>query len=172
MSKREKLEQKGYKTYENSEINVYWNPKVCQHATECVRGNSEVFDYQRRPWVDINAASPEEIAGIIDRCPSGALQYDLKKEDNIRIKFEEENNSSTAYDGDTMIGQCHFARLKERWVITLTEVDENYGGRGIAKKLVLKVIEAARREKVKILPSCPYAKKLIMSNPEEYEDIL
>lgn len=77
MSKRTELESKGYKTYENDEILVFWNPNLCQHAQECVKGNSDVFDVTRRPWVDVNAAASIEIAEIIDRCPSGALKYEL-----------------------------------------------------------------------------------------------
>lgn len=77
MSKEELL-QKGYKAYENDEICVFWKPRLCEHATECIRGNSDVFDVSRRPWVDVSQAPASEIAEIIDRCPSGALKYELK----------------------------------------------------------------------------------------------
>ena len=77
MSKRSQLESKGYKTYENDEIYVFWNPELCQHAQECIKGNKDVFDVTRRPWVDVNAAPASKIAEIIDRCPSGALLYEL-----------------------------------------------------------------------------------------------
>ena len=78
MSKKEDLIKNGYKAYENDDIIVYWNPDLCQHATECVRGNSQVFNLNKRPWVDLSAASAEEISKIIDKCPSGALKYELK----------------------------------------------------------------------------------------------
>lgn len=78
MSQDELLEN-GYKAYENDEIVVYWNPELCVHAAECIRGNSEVFDVSRRPWVDVSKAPAGEIAEIIDRCPSGALKYELKR---------------------------------------------------------------------------------------------
>ena len=41
-------------------------------------GNSKVFDVTRRPWVDLSYAPANEIAEIIDKCPSGALKYELK----------------------------------------------------------------------------------------------
>lgn len=78
MSIKEELIEKGYKAYENDEIIVFWKPDLCEHATECVRGNSKVFDVTRRPWVDLSYASSKEIAEIIDKCPSGALKYKLK----------------------------------------------------------------------------------------------
>lgn len=60
---------------------------------------------------------------------------------NIEIKFEAKNNQSVAYDGNNAIGRCKFARLNGQWVITLTE--KEYGGQGIGKQLVLKVIDEA-----------------------------
>ena len=39
MTKREELEQQGFKTYENDEIQVFWNPSICQHAGKCAKGN-------------------------------------------------------------------------------------------------------------------------------------
>nr|WP_120491238.1 (4Fe-4S)-binding protein [Corynebacterium lactis] len=68
----------GYKAYEADGVVIYWKADLCQHSRNCVRGNPNVFEYERRPWIDPTAASPEEIATVIDRCPSGALKYRLK----------------------------------------------------------------------------------------------
>ena len=87
MTKKEELEAKGFKTYENEDIQVFWNPKLCQHAGKCVMGNGKVFEVGRRPWVDLSQAPATEIADIIDRCPSKALQYELLNP--ISIVFEE-----------------------------------------------------------------------------------
>lgn len=65
------------KEYKNDQIIVYWVPERCAHPGTCLRLLPEVFNLHRRPWVDINAASPEAIIQTIDRCPSGALQYSL-----------------------------------------------------------------------------------------------
>ena len=67
------------KIYENDEIRVFWKPELCEHAGECIRGNAKVFDVSRRPWIDISQAPSSEIAIIIDRCPSGAIKYKIKK---------------------------------------------------------------------------------------------
>ncbi len=34
-----------------------------------------MFDPEARPWVNLAAASPDEMARVIDTCPSGALSY-------------------------------------------------------------------------------------------------
>ena len=67
------------RTYENDEIIVYWDSDLCIHVAECLKGNGEVFNVNNRPWVDLSKASAEEIARVIDLCPSGALRYELKK---------------------------------------------------------------------------------------------
>ena len=169
MTKKEELEARGFKTYENEDIQVFWNPKLCQHAAKCVMGNGKVFEVGRRPWVDLSQAPATEIADIIDRCPSMALQYNLLNP--ISVVFEEVLDRSAAYDRGKQIGECEFEESDNRWVITHTGVREAYEGKGIARKLVLKVVEAARAKGVKILPVCSYAKKL-MAGKEEFKDVL
>lgn len=39
MATKEEILKKGYITYENENIKVFWNPKICQHVGKCVRGN-------------------------------------------------------------------------------------------------------------------------------------
>lgn len=67
-----KLVQKEYK---GNGIDVYFTPALCIHAAECVKGLPLVFDTTRRPWVDPEQGNAAAIAQIIERCPSGALQY-------------------------------------------------------------------------------------------------
>ncbi len=80
---------------------------------------------------------------------------------DIEIRFEKENNRSAAYDGDRRIGLCEYEISGGNWVITHTETDPAYGGRGIAKKLVLCVKEAADAEQITIVPVCSYAVKVL-----------
>ena len=77
----------------------------------------------------------------------------------ISIIFEESTNRSAAYDGEKQIGECEFDVVDGVWAITHTGVCPEYGGKGIAGKLVEKVIEEARSRNAKIQPLCSYAKK-------------
>jgi uncharacterized Fe-S cluster protein YjdI len=65
--------------YETDDIAVTFDPKVCIHSGVCVRGLPAVFDVHRQRWVDVKAAPAGEIAAQIARCPSGALQVELKR---------------------------------------------------------------------------------------------
>ena len=169
MSMREELEKQGYKTYENDEIEVFRNPGICQHAGKCARGIPAVFDPKRRPWIDLSQASAKAIAAVIDQCPSGALRYELK--DPVSVVFEEDAHRSAAYIDGEQLGECEFSPSKTTWIISHTGVEPAYEGRGIARRLVEKVIEEARTRKVKIMPLCPYARKMMVGN-EEYNDML
>ncbi len=68
------------------------------------------------------------------------------------------------------------AKIIYRWenqvmVIEHTEVDASLGGQGIGKKLVEAAVAYARAHQIKILPLCPYAKKVLERGPE-YADVL
>ena len=69
------------------------------------------------------------------------------------------------------VGECEFTVEDSVWSITHTGVDPAYGGRGIAKMLVLKVVEEARKGNVRINPTCSYARRM-MEGKEEYSDVL
>ncbi|MFW6694565.1 (4Fe-4S)-binding protein [Streptomyces sp. MAR4 CNX-425] len=66
------------KTYEGRSITVTFEVARCRHAAECVTGLPEVFDPGERPWVRPDGAGAERVAEVVRRCPSGALQYELK----------------------------------------------------------------------------------------------
>jgi uncharacterized Fe-S cluster protein YjdI len=61
--------------YPSDGITVIWDATRCIHTGRCLRGLPEVFDLDKRPWIDVAAASPEDIAAIIRRCPTDALRY-------------------------------------------------------------------------------------------------
>lgn len=63
----------GAKRYTNGEITILWQPALCQHTGICFRGLPDVFDPRRRPWIQPDAASTEEIVAQVAKCPSGAL---------------------------------------------------------------------------------------------------
>lgn len=61
------------KTYESDEVVVTFDPGLCIHARECVHGLSDVFDVEKKPWVQPEHASADAIVDVVSRCPTGAL---------------------------------------------------------------------------------------------------
>ncbi|MBK7981003.1 MAG: (4Fe-4S)-binding protein [Ignavibacteriae bacterium] len=70
------MEEKRVK-YKSDKIIVSFAPDVCIHAAECVRGLPSVFNTSKKPWINIAGADQSEIISVIERCPSGALKYEL-----------------------------------------------------------------------------------------------
>jgi uncharacterized Fe-S cluster protein YjdI len=70
------------KHYSNSEITVIWKSEICIHSGNCVRGLQEVFNPQKRPWINIQGGSTESIINTVNNCPSGALTYKRNSEMN------------------------------------------------------------------------------------------
>ncbi|OJW81862.1 MAG: GNAT family N-acetyltransferase [Bacteroidetes bacterium 46-16] len=61
---------------------------------------------------------------------------------------------------------------KEKIIIEHTEVDEKYKGQGVGMKLLAELVAWARKEQVKIIPLCPFAKAAMEKRAEEYKDVL
>lgn len=62
------------KAYEGAEVTVSFDGARCEHAAECVHGLPAVFDTNRRPWIDPDGASADDVIEVVGRCPSGALR--------------------------------------------------------------------------------------------------
>ena len=63
------------RVYRADRIEVTWAPRRCIHAGACFSNSPEVFDPRARPWVRVDAASPEVIERTVRLCPSGALTF-------------------------------------------------------------------------------------------------
>ena len=46
--------------YKNDKLVVRYDPAICIHAAECVRGLPSVFNVSKKPWIDVNGASPAD----------------------------------------------------------------------------------------------------------------
>jgi uncharacterized Fe-S cluster protein YjdI len=60
--------------FKGAHITITYDDAVCTHAANCVRSLPTVFDADRSPWIEPNAASVEEIVATVNACPSGALR--------------------------------------------------------------------------------------------------
>ena len=79
----------------------------------------------------------------------------------IKINFDKKNKKSVAYDDNNIIGECIFIENKEYWNIIHTEVDKLHQGKGIARKLVEKIIKEAKKNNKILISECSYAKRII-----------
>lgn len=59
----------------------------------------------------------------------------------------------------------------DKIIIDHTEVNPGNNGKGYGKKMVAKAVEYAREKNIKIIPLCPFAKKVFDKTPE-FRDVL
>jgi uncharacterized protein len=70
-----------------------------------------------------------------------------------------------AVDGQT-VGLAAVADRGDQRVFYHTEVDEQFGGRGLATILVGEAIEATRADAKRVVPVCPMVAAFIKKHPE------
>jgi uncharacterized Fe-S cluster protein YjdI len=76
--------------YKSNDITVYFEPRLCIHSRNCVRGLRAVFNTSRKPWIQPDNASADEIARVVETCPTGALHYkrhDGKQDESADAKM-------------------------------------------------------------------------------------
>ncbi|MFN0274738.1 MAG: (4Fe-4S)-binding protein [Chitinophagales bacterium] len=66
--------------YTNGEVTIVWQPKLCQHSANCVRGLPAVFNSREKPWIKPGGATTQQIVEQVQKCPSGALSFFMNEE--------------------------------------------------------------------------------------------
>lgn len=89
----------------------------------------------------------------------------------MNIVFEENNKRVAAYDGEKLIGESKYNEFNNIWAANHTFVEPEYKGKGIAKQMLVALVEAARQKGKKIRPICPFIKSQFEKN-EEWSDVL
>ncbi len=59
----------------------------------------------------------------------------------------------------------------DRIIISHTEVDGSLKGKGVGKQLVSAAVAYARKNNIKIVPLCPFARSVFQKTPD-YNDVL
>ena len=68
------------KRYKTNDITVVWKPSLCIHAGECVKALPNVYKPKEKPWLTPENATKDELVAQINKCPSGALSFELPNE--------------------------------------------------------------------------------------------
>jgi uncharacterized protein len=149
------------------------------------RGTREIFAHlrEREPW-QFDAAHRRRFADHRDAretdVPGQLIEYfrgtdELESGEGTPAEAEvldvPEKNRYELRLGDRLIGLAAYRRRNGRIVFTHTEVDEACSGHGFGSRLAEAVLEDARRERLEVVPLCPFITGYIESHPE-YEDLV
>ncbi len=66
--------------YPGTGITIHYNKLQCSAAERCSKSLPAVFRHRRRPWIQPDHATVEDIMETIALCPSGALRYTVADE--------------------------------------------------------------------------------------------
>lgn len=72
------------KTYTHGDLTIVWKPGLCMHSERCWRDLPGVFNPKARPWIKADGADADTIMAQIEKCPSGALSYQMAGQENVR----------------------------------------------------------------------------------------
>jgi CDGSH-type Zn-finger protein/uncharacterized Fe-S cluster protein YjdI len=86
------------KAYRSEKITVFFDLERCIHSEECVRGLPEVFDPAKRPWIQPDRSNADQVAEVVMRCPTGALQFE-RRDGGAEEPIPERNIITVAVDG-------------------------------------------------------------------------
>ena len=88
-------------------------------------------------------------------------------------QIEEENKGRfEAIENKKQAGKITYTWAgQHKIIIDHTEVNPDFKGEGVAKKILNATIDFAKENKLKVIPLCPFAKSIIEKTPE-YQEVL
>ena len=89
----------------------------------------------------------------------------------VRVEHDAAAQRYEVYVDDRHAGLANYCDEDGRRVLTLTEVDPEFGGRGLAGHLAKRAFDDAREAGLRVVPECSYMANYIERH-EEYADLV
>lgn len=74
-------------------------------------------------------------------------------------------------DGEDQLAEMAVGIRGKNLTAYHTEVDPKAEGKGMAKRLLAAMVEYARKNKMQVIPLCPFVHAQFKRHPEEYADV-
>lgn len=130
--------------YKGEEITVSYDLARCIHAATCVKRLPAVFDIDKKPWVQPDNASADDVAKVVARCPSGALHSSQAEEAPTESKvsiaadgpvYVNAKTKLQTLDGellleDTRIALCRCGQSKNKPLCDNAHIDAEFADSG------------------------------------------
>ena len=78
------------KDYSLGPLAVSFDSALCIHTGKCLQGAPGVFNLKQRPWIQLDKDTEAHIVETVNRCPSGALQWQVS-DDHLEDGVETES---------------------------------------------------------------------------------
>jgi predicted GNAT family acetyltransferase len=91
--------------------------------------------------------------------------------EDVQVRdISDESRYEIHVDGE-LAGFTEYAMHGDEIDFLHTEIDEKFGGRGLASRLIREVLDEARRRELRVMPYCPFVRKFVVEHPE-YRDLV
>lgn len=74
-------------------------------------------------------------------------------------------------ENDALIAEMQIDISENELTVYHTEVLPDHEGKGLAKKLLLAMVDYARKNNLKVIAFCPYVVAQFKRHPEDYADV-
>lgn len=93
----------------------------------------------------------------------------------MEIQHEEKGSKGAFFvkEKDVRLAEMTYSLTNNSiMIIDHTEVDDVLRGKSVGAQMVKAAVEFARKNQLKIIPLCPFAKSVFDKKKEEYQDVL
>ena len=90
----------------------------------------------------------------------------MNDSDDVRVVDESERSRFEIRAGGELAGHAEYRLPPGRMVLTHTEVDDRFQGRGLAGRLARTALDSARERDLLVTPLCSYIADYIRKHPE------
>ena len=90
----------------------------------------------------------------------------------IKLNLNEKGHGAFfIMDGEKQLGEMVVGISAGNLTVYHTEVATSVEGKGFAKKLLIAMVDYARKNGLKVIPLCPYVHAQFKRHPQEYADL-
>ncbi|HEY5880542.1 MAG TPA: GNAT family N-acetyltransferase [Nakamurella sp.] len=89
----------------------------------------------------------------------------------ITVVDNPDDNRFEIHVGDALAGFTEYRTRGERYSFVHTEIGDEFGGRGLASRLIGDALDEMRARNATVLPYCPFVKRYIQRH-KDYQDLV
>lgn len=91
----------------------------------------------------------------------------------IELTHKKEQKQFEARENGEMLGHMTYTWIgDDKFIIDHTVVEPPAEGKGVGKSLVMAAVDFARKNNMKIMPLCPFAKLIFDKNPDIHDVLM
>jgi predicted GNAT family acetyltransferase len=100
-----------------------------------------------------------------------ATMTEVAEDAQVTVRDVPDKKRFEIWVGDTLAGFTVYQPGPERYLFVHTEIDDAFGGRGLASVLIKQTLDEMRTRGLGVLPQCPFVRRYI-SRHQEYLDLV